>query len=589
MFNGDRDAAGAMTRLLLPIAGSAVLLLAALAVPAEAATPAPVPAPEETSTRVVVTLDHGSTDAVVGDLPDGSYDDVTDIRRLPVVSLDADATALAALADDPRVASVQEDHTLTTQDVEANAVTGATDAHDRGWTGAGTTVAIIDTGVDETAAGVVHPGLADDLVGQACFRTEGDCPAAPAVARDEDGHGTHVAGIVTGPDGVAPDADVYAMKVFGSDETTTDTDILAALARVVALNTADPGTVDLVNLSLGGDTYASASQCDADNPAYATAFAALEAQGVTVFAATGNDGSTSGVSAPACVTGAVGVGSTDDGSFGATYVFGEGRSRCTDAGAADRVSCYSNATSTQGTGELVDVLAPGCMISSLGLDGDTDTTMCGTSMASPYAAGSAALVLGYARDHDIDLTPAELEDVLESSGASVVDQRTGVTYPRVAPLAAIESLSPSSVRASGLPDGRVARGSGALVGDDVYGDLAAQTVTGRARAGRDVRYVVSVQNDGDVADRIALAGGSSGRGYTVRYRTPAGATVTGRLVAGTFRTPSLAPGATYELEVVVTPTARARRGRPLTTTISLASEATSSATDAVRVVTRRAG
>ena len=99
------------------------------------------------------------------------------------------------------------------------------------------------------------PTLADDVVGQACFRTENDCIGGPTSAEDQDGHGTHVAGIITGPQGVAPDATIYALKVFTTADTS-DTNILNALNHVIGLNTATPGTVDVINMSLGGGNFA---------------------------------------------------------------------------------------------------------------------------------------------------------------------------------------------------------------------------------------------------------------------------------------------------------------------------------------------
>jgi hypothetical protein len=383
---------------------------------------------------------------VLAALPEGSYDVVSGFSRIPAVSLEVDAAALDALARDPRVVSVQEDHVVETTMAEANALTGADDVHANGITGEGLTVAVIDTGVD-SAAGVVHPGLADDLAGQQCFRTENDCIGGASSAEDQDGHGTHVAGMITGPDGVAPDARFYALKVFTTG-STSDTNILNALNHVIGLNTTTPGTVDMVNMSLGGDNYGTAAACNADNASYLAAFNTLNSQDVSIFVATGNDADLDAIGAPACVDGAIGVGSTGDGVFNLAFA------SCTDNGAPDKVSCFSNTTPVQGAGELVDLVAPGCAIVSLGLDNDTDTLNCGTSMATPYAAGVAALVQEYAEAHDGRLGPAALETLLEETGKPVTDYRLagGPSYPRVAPLDAIGTLAispPSNLQLTG--------------------------------------------------------------------------------------------------------------------------------------------
>src|SRR5205085_1311102 len=75
---------------------------------------------------------------------------------------------------------------------ESGALIHASDVHDQGVTGAGVTVAVIDSGVD-----VNHPDLSDHIAGQACF-CSGCCPAGAGAAPDDNGHGTNVAGIVAG-------------------------------------------------------------------------------------------------------------------------------------------------------------------------------------------------------------------------------------------------------------------------------------------------------------------------------------------------------------------------------------------------------
>lgn len=401
---------------------------------------------------------------VLAGLPRGSYDVVASFSRIPAVSLEVDATALETLARDPQVLSVQKDHVVTTTMTEANELTGANAVHDLDITGEGLTAAIIDTGVD-SAGGVVHPGLADDLAGQQCFRTENDCIGGAASAEDQDGHGTHVAGMITGPEGVAPDARFYALKVFTTGDTS-DTNILNALNHVIGLNST-PGTVDLVNMSLGGDNFGDAASCNANNSAYQTAFATLNSQSVTVFVATGNDASTSSVGAPACVDGSVGVGSTGDDTFNISF------SSCTDNAAPDKVSCYSNATPVQGAGELVDLLAPGCLITSLGLDNGTAADSCGTSMATPYAVGVAALVQEYAEAHAGKLSPSALETLLEETGKPVTDYRIAAspTYPRVAPLDAIGQLAipaPTNLLVTGTTATSVSLSWTAAAGADHY-------------------------------------------------------------------------------------------------------------------------
>ncbi len=394
----------------------------------------------ETSTRdggtPSVAAVRTARSTVVASMPAGSYDLVSSFSRIPAVSLEIDAAGLAALRRNPLVTAVDADQVISTTMTEANPLTGVAALHSAGVTGDGVTVGVIDTGVDSTG-GVVHPALADDVVGQACFRTEADCIGGVTSAEDQDGHGTHVAGIITGPQGVAPDATIYALKVFTTADTS-DTNILNALNHVIGLNTSTPGTVDVINMSLGGGNFGDRASCDANSTAYVTAFATLNGQGVPVFVATGNDGRIDQVSSPGCATGAIGVGSVGDATFSTTF------SNCIDNAAADRVSCFSNATPVQGADELVDLLAPGCQITSTGLDGVTNDVKCGTSMATPYAAGSGALVMEYLAAEGLTRTPAQLEELLEGTGVAISDYRMPAgapTFPRVNPVGAIGSLA----------------------------------------------------------------------------------------------------------------------------------------------------
>ncbi|MEQ1701777.1 MAG: S8 family serine peptidase, partial [Ilumatobacteraceae bacterium] len=374
--------------------------------------------------------------SVLSALPAGTYSVVSTFQRIPSVALEVNQASLDALSRHPLVSSINEDSVVRTSMAEANAVTGVASVHTGGITGAGVTVGIIDTGID-SSAGTVHFSLADDIVGQACFRTENDCIGGPTSAEDQDGHGTHVAGIITGPEGVAPDANFYALKVF-TTTNTSDTNILNALDHVISLNTTTPGTIDVINMSLGGDNFADQASCDANGAAYLAAFSSLNAQGVSIFVATGNDAQVAQVSSPACLTGAIAVGSTGDAVVNNSF------SVCTDNAEPDKVSCYSNTTPVQGAGELVDLMAPGCSITSTGLDGSTNLVECGTSMATPYAAGSAALLMQYLADHSQTMTPAEIEAHMEQTGVQISDYRLAPgapTFPRVSPPAMIGSLA----------------------------------------------------------------------------------------------------------------------------------------------------
>ena len=237
-------------------------------------------------------------------------------------------------------------------------------------TGAGITVAVIDTGVDAN-----HPDLAGQVLpgGDLVDGTEG-------TATDPNGHGTHVAGTIAaltgnglGVSGIAPDAKILPVRVLGPDGSG----YLSTAASGV-IYAADHGA-DVINLSLSATV-----QTDAMTNAVAYA----RSRNVVVVAAAGNARSQgSPVSYPAADPGVIAVAATDS---------------------ADNPATYSN------RGGYVDVAAPGTSIAST-FPGASYRRMSGTSMAAPHVAAVAALVKAY----DKSLSPDRIEQVIESSSVDL--------------------------------------------------------------------------------------------------------------------------------------------------------------------------
>ncbi|MBC8099807.1 MAG: S8 family serine peptidase [Armatimonadetes bacterium] len=390
------------------------------------------------SVRVIVNLNVTSTirsagykndiafaqNGVLAALPAGSFTVTAQFKNIPALSGTVTAAGLNALLFNPAVKSINLDKEVNffgntaapVRDAESDLLTRAGELNALGYTGEGSRVGVVDTGIDTD-----HPStpLLEDIFHQRCFRTEGDCVGGETSAEDVHGHGTHVSGIITGLYGVAPDAEVAALKVFTTG-STSDTNILNAL-DYAADNDATL-QLDAINMSLSGGSYPDQASCDADNGGYVAAFATVNALGITMFVSTGNGYSVTTVGSPGCVTGAIGVGSVDD----AVGVWD-------DRSAPDVVTSFSNATPVQGVGELVDILSTGCAILSEvppTIYPDDFADFCGTSMSSPTAAGVAAALLEF----DPSLTPSVIEELLETSGDLVVDDRAGMNnqqFPRV--------------------------------------------------------------------------------------------------------------------------------------------------------------
>jgi minor extracellular serine protease Vpr len=219
---------------------------------------------------------------------------------------------------------------------------GADKAHEKGITGKGVKVGIIDTGVDYTHAMMKGPGTAEayksvdpskptplfpndkvvggiDLVGtkfdSASDVFENRIPVPDANPLDEAGHGSHVAGTIAGIgdnvetySGVAPDAVVYAIKVFGAEGSTSDDVVIAGLEYAANpkgdLNLDDH--LDVVNLSLG-------SPYGMSHIMYAEAIKNLSNAGTFVVSSAGNDGPSDFITgSPAAVDGAFSVAASID-------------------------------------------------------------------------------------------------------------------------------------------------------------------------------------------------------------------------------------------------------------------------------------
>ena len=259
--------------------------------------------------------------------------------------------------------------------------------------GSGVGVAVLDTGID-----LAHPDLA---VATNAFSAFG------ASCHDDQGHGTHVAGTVAARDngadvlGVAPAARLYCVKVLDSSGSGSDATLIAGLDWVLTNHNSLVPAIKVINMSLGRPGTVD------DNPVMRDLISRLDAVGISVVAAAGNDPlmDVSG-QIPAAYPEVIAVAST-------TARIGSNQCRLLGSAiGADTASYFTTdgiGVTVSAPGEEQENVNRGCFIQSIGilstrLGGGT-TRMSGTSMASPHVAGIAARYY----QQDPALAPSEVK------------------------------------------------------------------------------------------------------------------------------------------------------------------------------------
>lgn len=261
-------------------------------------------------------------------------------------------------------------------------------------------VAVIDTGID-----AAHLELDDGKVIAFADCVDQPDPAGCTTPApfDDNGHGTHVAGTIAGDGeaasglyrGVAPGAALVGVKVLDDQGTGTNAGVIAGIDWAVA-NASTHG-IEVLNLSLGADGC-----FNADEGMISQAVNNAVAAGLHVFVAAGNTGP------GLCTVGAPGV-ATNVVTVGAMADMGTGLNPAIRWRPGFGLAPFSSRGPTLDNQIKPDVVAPGVDITSAEAGtGDGFVALQGTSMATPFVAGVAALML----DADDTLAPSELKAIL---------------------------------------------------------------------------------------------------------------------------------------------------------------------------------
>ena len=296
---------------------------------------------------------------------------------------------------------------LTPEEVPAGvARVGAPDAWTNGITRSEVKVAVIDTGID-----FCHPDLAPNYVEGINYLNSGQPP------KDDNGHGTHVAGIIaaakndSGVIGVAPQAKLLAAKVLDATGAGSLSTIISALDWAVQKG------ARVVNLSLGaGDFWCTFGLCGAGSEC--TAISNAVAKGVVVVVAAGNAADETLFYTPANCQDSLTVSALD----ASTDQFASFSNHSVYYWDIDGDTAFSIADHP-----VVDIVAPGVDVHSTMPTYDATLTasygknygrLSGTSMAAPHVAGAAALYLSGNSTATADQVRRALVTRGECSGSS---------------------------------------------------------------------------------------------------------------------------------------------------------------------------
>jgi serine protease AprX len=295
------------------------------------------------------------------------------------------------LSTSPEVDYISFDSQVYTQLDISTAAMEAYFPHDKGFEGEGITVAVIDTGV------APHDDLIKPINRIVDFKDFVNNKKTPY---DDNGHGTHVAGIIASNgyssrgklSGIAPKANIVGIKALDENGGGSTSDIISAISYVI--ENKDRLNIKLINLSLGTP----ATNPSNKDPLCKAVDRAIS-EGLIVVTAAGNSGPNENtILSPGVNKNVITVGAVDD-------------KRTIDI-KDDTIAKFSSRGPTKEGINKPDLVAPGVNIKSLSNTKlDSYSSLSGTSMATPLVTGSIALLL----NKDNNLTHNEVKNMLIKS------------------------------------------------------------------------------------------------------------------------------------------------------------------------------
>ena len=329
-----------------------------------------------------VKYNYKTIDATALKMPAGNLNDLAEVPGVEMIYLDHEVHALL----DTSIPVIRGDQARSTFGVS----------------GADVTIAVIDTGIDASHESLDDldddPATDDDKV--IAFEDFVNSRTDPY---DDNGHGTHCAGIAAGTGGdsdyvgVAPMSRLVGVKVLDQYGSGSESDCIAGIEWCV-LNK-DVYGIDVISISWGSHMNG-----DGTSPMELACDSAVDA-GIVVCVAAGNSGpSSSTVGTPASAKEVIAVGAIEDSTDIAYF--------------SSRGPTADGRTKPDVCAVGVDVIAPAAN------SGDRYVAHGGTSMATPHVAGVAALMVEY----NPYITPSEVKDILHNTSLDKGDLGPDNTY-----------------------------------------------------------------------------------------------------------------------------------------------------------------
>jgi len=331
-------------------------------------------------------------------------------RHIPAVATEMTMAEVHETAKNPDVSQIDYDEQVKAMDDGSDywygtkkartdfGVSGDGDGNISSFTKEDSTIAVIDTGIDAN-----HVDLQNKVIGwyDATY-------LARTTPYDDNGHGTHVAGIAAGKGvgnadyiGVAPGASLVGIKVLSGSGGGTTSDVIEGIDWAIANK--DKYGIKVINMSLGTD--GSSDGRDATSLAVNRAVDA----GIVCAVAAGNSGpDTKTVGSPGAADKALTVGAMADPSEGGF-----------------NLASFSSRGTTADGRIKPDIVAPGYKIMAAKANsGNGYVSLSGTSMATPFVAGVASLML----DANSSLTPAQVQQKMEATAENWGPSGKNVDY-----------------------------------------------------------------------------------------------------------------------------------------------------------------